>query len=343
MRSSTISKYIGRLACAAAVAAAACLPAYAQQSSEEVDPARSAFFEKLKGKKVVFVAHNQASEQGQVWFQSLKDTLEPLGVNVAVRDAKFDPAVGAQALTQAIAQGVDMLVVWSPDRSSYARLIKQAEQKGIWVVSMNMGSSSVADNFIGPDWMDITKRQLEASAKACEGKSGKISIVGGANNSAVDVLGMAGINAALKNHPELKIVNSQFADWDANKAKDITGAVLKQNPDLCAVIGMWNLMDYGTAAAISEAGLTGKVFLSTSGSGLADGACDRVKNGAFDLYVSYNVQRQYDQIATVVQALLGSDVKPGELKSFSYTPLTDITKANSDAPGACWTLAQFGK
>lgn len=343
MQSWNVSIRLARLACAAALVAGTALPAVAQQTRKEVDPAAAAFFDKTKGRKVVFIAHNQASEQGQVWFQALKDTLEPLGATVEVRDAKFDPAVGAQALTQAIAQGVDMLVVWSPDRRSYARLIKQAQDKGIWVVSMNMGSATVADNFIGPDWMEITRRQLDASARACKGKSGKISVVGGANNSAVDVLGMAGIQAALKSHPGLKIVNSQFADWDANKAKDITAAVLKQNPDLCAVIGMWNLMDLGTAAAIAEAGLAGKVFLSTSGSGLADGACARVKNGAFDLYVSYNVQRQYDQIATVVPALLGSEGKPGQLKSFSFTPLTSITKANVDDPGACWTLKQFGK
>jgi ribose transport system substrate-binding protein len=344
MKSWSIWKFIPKAVCAAALATVfAIAPAHAQQTPDEVDPARGAFFQKLKGKKVVFISENQASEQGEIWLQALKETLEPHGVSVEVRDAKFDPAVGAQAMTQAIAQGVNMLVVWSPDRNSYARLIKQAQQKGIWVVSMNMGSSVVADNFIGPDWMDITGRQVEASAKACQGKSGKISIVGGANNSAVDVLGMAGINAALKKHPELKVVNDQFADWDANKAKDITAAVLKQNPDLCAVIGLWNLMDVGAAAAISEAGMTGKVFMSTSGSGLADGACARIKTGAFDHYVSYNVQRQYDQIGTVVQALLGSDAKPGELKSFSFTPLTDITKENVDKPGSCWTLNQFRK
>jgi ribose transport system substrate-binding protein len=332
MRAS-ISIAVGVLVLGSSLAAA-----YAQQSAAEVDPLRDAFYKKFKGKKLVFISENQASEQGQTWLKAMKDTLEPLGVSVEVRDTKFDTSVGAQAFTQAIAQGVDVIVAWSPDRSSYAKLIQQAEAKGIYVLSMNMGSSATPDSFVGPDWMDITRRQLEASAEACKGKSGKISIVGGANNSAVDVLGMAGINEALKNHPDLKIVNSQAADWDANKAKAITSTVLKQNPDLCAVIGLWNLMDEGAAAAIAEAGLTGKVFLSTSGSGLNPGACNRVNDGTFDLYVSYNVQMQYVQIGTMLQTLISSGLKPGSIKSTSYTPLTDITKANANKSGVCWSL-----
>ena len=65
----------------------------------------------------------------------------------------------------------------------------------------------------------------------------------------------------LAKHPEIKVVSNQAADWDASKAKAITQTVLKQNPDLCGIVGFWDGMDIGTAAAIKEAGLTGKVFL----------------------------------------------------------------------------------
>ena len=82
--------------------------------------------------------------------------------------------------------------------------------------------------------------------------------------------------------------------------------MLKQNPDLCGIVGFWDGMDIGTAAAIKEAGLTGKVFLATSGGGEHKGACELVKSGAFDLDMSYDVPTQaaqhgrHDQVAAVV-------------------------------------------
>ena len=65
-------------------------------------------------------------------------------------------------------------------------------------------------------------------------------------------------------------------------------------------------MDIGTAAAVKEAGLTGKVFVATSGGGERKGACELVKSGAFDLNLSYDVPTQaradgrHHQVAAVV-------------------------------------------
>jgi ribose transport system substrate-binding protein len=317
------------------------LPTQAQDDSAQVDPQRAAYYDAFKGKKLVFISENQASEQGQVWYKSMQDTLLPLGMSVSVRDTKYDTSVGAQAFQEAIADGANVIAVWNADRSSYARLIQQAEHNGIYIVEINMGSSAPGDSFVGPDWQSIMRRQIDATAAFCTGKSEKIAIVGGITNSAVDVLGMEGVDAGLKAHPELKVVSHQYANWDANQAKDITAAVLQQHPDLCGVVGSWNLMDEGEAAAISEAGLKGKVFLSTSGSGLSNGACDRVKDGTFNLYVSYNTQMQYVQIATVLQTLISSQLKPGTMTSVSYTPLTNITSANAGRPALCWSLDQF--
>ena len=131
--------------------------------------------------------------------------------------------------------------------------------------------------------------------KACKGKSNKIAIVQGAPTAAASAYTLKGVENVLAKHPEIKVVSNQAADWDAAKAKAITQTVLKQNPDLCGIVGFWDGMDIGTAAAIKEAGLTGKVFLATSGGGEQKGACDLVKSGAFDLDISYDVPTQAQQ------------------------------------------------
>ena len=118
---------------------------------------------------------------------------------------------------------------------------------------------------------------------------------------------------------------------------------MQQNPDLCGVIGFWDGMDIGTAAAVKEAGLTGKVFVATSGGGERKGACELVKTGALDLDLSYDVPTQAAQMAGLIKYLLSSGVKPGSIKGSSYTTLIPITKDNAGSETACWNLSDLKK
>ncbi len=114
--------------------------------------------------------------------------------------------------------------------------------------------------------------------------------------------------------------------------------MLKQHPDLCGIIGFWDGMDIGTAAAVKEAGLTSKVFLATSGGGEQKGACDMVKSGGFDLDISYDVPTQASNMAAMIKWLVQGGVKPGAAKQNIYTTLIPITKANASLDSTCWKL-----
>ena len=220
---------------------------------------------------------------------------------------------------------------------------KRAEKAGIYVVQINMGSAYRSSAFVGANWIEIGERDTEAVVNACKGKSNKIAIVQGALSAAASAYTLRGVSNVLAKHPEIKVVSSQAADWDAAKAKAITQTVLKQHPDLCGIVGFWDGMDIGTAAAVKEAGLTGKVFLATSGGGERRGACDLVKTGAFDLDLSYDVPTQAAQMAGTIKWLLSSGAKPGSVKGSEYTTLIPITKANADVPTTCWDLGVLKK
>jgi ribose transport system substrate-binding protein len=202
-----------------------------------------------------------------------------------------------------------------------------------------MGSAYRSTAFIGANWIEIGERDAGAVVDSCKGKSNKIAIIQGALSAAASAYTLKGVENVLAKHPEIQVVSSQAADWDAAKAKAITQTVLKQHPDICGIVGFWDGMDIGTAAAVKEAGLTGKVFVATSGGGETRGACDQVKSGAFDLDVSYDVPTQAADMAAMIKWLLASGMKAGETKSSIYTTLVPITKANADAPGTCWSLA----
>jgi ribose transport system substrate-binding protein len=302
------------------------------------EPFREPYLKALQGKVVAYLPVAMSFDLAQGWLAGLKRELEPLGVKIVVRDPNWSTNAGAQALTNLISEKPDVIIAHNPDVQTYAKLLQKAESSGIDVVQINMRSSYPTTAFVGADWVDIGQKATTAVVDFCKGKSNKIAIMQGQLSAAASAYTLKGVEDVLAKHPEIKVVSSQAADWDASKAKGIAQTVLKQNPDLCGIVGFWDGMDIGTAAAIREAGLTGKVFLATSGGGEQKGACDQVKNGSFDLDLSYDVPTQASNMAAMIKWLLVSGLKPGTAKASIYTTLIPITKGNASAEGTCWSL-----
>jgi ribose transport system substrate-binding protein len=336
-----LSGMIRSAAATAVLCIVAAVPALAQQGLDE--PFQGAFKQALAGKTVGYVPVAMNFDLTEGWFAGVKKELEPYGMKVIVRDPNWSTNAGAQALTTLISEKPAAIIVHNPDVQTYAKLMQRAENEGIYIIQINMGSVYRSSAFVGANWIEIGERDTEAVVKACEGKSNKIAVVQGALSAAASAYTLKGVENVLAKHPEIKVVSSQAADWDAAKAKGITQTVLKQNPDLCGIVGFWDGMDIGTAAAVKEAGLTGKVFVATSGGGERKGACELVKSGAFDLNVSYDVPTQAADMAAMIKWLLSSGAKPGSIKGSAYTTLIPITKENADSSTACWNLADLKK
>ena len=302
------------------------------------EPFRDGYKKALAGKTVGFIPVAMGFDLALGWYQGLKKELEPSGMKVVARDPNWNTNAGAQAFTALIAEKPAVIVIHNPDVQTYAKLIAKAEAEGIYVVQINMRSSQPSTVFVGADWVDVGERDAQAVVDSCKGKSNKIAIVQGAPTAAASAYTLKGVENVLAKNPQVKVVSNQAADWDAAKAKALTQTVLKQHPDLCGIVGFWDGMDIGTAAAIKEAGLTGKVFLATSGGGEQKGACDQVKAGSFDFDLSYDVPTQASNMAAMIKWLVQNGIKPGSAKQNIYTTLVPITKENASADGTCWKL-----
>jgi ribose transport system substrate-binding protein len=319
----------------ATVAALCAGPAFAQGID---DPTREPFYSKLEGKKVAFVPVAMGFDLTEGWAAGMRDQLEPLGITFEIRDPSWNTDAGAQAITSLITEKPDVMVIHNPDVQSYARLLKKAEDAGIYVVQVNMNSSYSTDAFIGADYVGLGERMANRLIEECspeKGGSGEIAIVQGVLTAAASAYQMQGLNNVLSKHPDMKVVSNQAADWDATKARNITATAIQQHPDLCGVVGFWDVMDLGTGAAIKESGK--EIFLITSGGG-NKAACDGLANGTYSEVVSYDVPGQARDIATMIENLLQHGQEPGSVKSTLFSPLTFLTKDNM-TPESCWTLA----
>lgn len=301
------------------------------------DPTRAPYYASFTGKKVAYVPVAMGFDLTEGWAAGLRAALEPLGVEILIRDPSWNTGAGAQAITSLIAEKPDVMVVHNPDVQSYARLLKKAEEAGIYVVQVNMRSSYSTDAFVGVDYVGLGEQianRLIAKCSPANGGSGKIAITQGVLTAAASIYQMQGINSVLSKHPEMKLVSSQAADWDGTKAKNITATVIQQHPDLCGIAGFWDVMDVGTAAAIKESGKN--VYLLTQGGG-NQSACDALANGTFSEVAVYNVMGQARDMANVIKELLQHKEKAGTTKTTLFTQLEFLTKDNVK-PGQCWTL-----
>lgn len=309
-----------------------------------VDPSRAGYFDAFKGKKVAFVPIAMGFDLAQAWSSQLQKQADELGYSYVVRDPNWSTDAGAQALTQLISEKPDLIVVHSPDIQSYARLLKEADAAGIYTVQINMKSAYMSEAYVGSDYNNLGEQAADLIVKQCgkdSGKSGKVSIVQGVLTGGASVYQIEGVQRVFAQHPEIKVVSNQAADWDASKAKAITQTVLQQNSDLCGIIGFWDGMDTGIGAAVREAGKTGQVYVVTSGGG-AQADCDNIDNGTFSAVISYNAMAQGRDLNTMIKTLFEVKPKPGTMKVIDYSPLTILTK-DTAKPGSCWALPTAAK
>jgi ribose transport system substrate-binding protein len=303
------------------------------------DAFRAPYADAFKGKKVAYIPLSMGIDVAQGWTAVWKKQADALGYQFVVRDPNWNTSVGAQALTQLIGEKPDVIIIQNPDLQSYARLAKRAEDAGIYVLQIQQSSALQTEGFVGPDWVDLGSLLVDAIHKRCgsgTGTSGKIAILQGQLTAAASLYQIRGVMNELAKYPDLKVVSNQAADWDASKGNAVIKTVVQQNPDLCGIVGFWDGQDVGAAAAVDEAGLKGKVFIATSGSGEA-ATCKNITDGKFSDVVNMDIPGGARDINTMIRFLLQTKPKPGTMKASLYVPLRVMTK-ETVKPTDCYTL-----
>ena len=300
---------------------------------------RDPYYEKLKGKKVLFVPLAMGFDLTEGWAAIMRRQAKDLGYTFEIRDPNWSTDAGTRAITDAIAQKPDLLIVHNPDLQSYAKLEQRAVQAGIKVLQVNLETVNPTDTYIGADWVKVGLIEAQALVDHCgkeSGKSGKVAILEGQPTAASNLYELYAYNHVFADHPEIQVVADQAATYDPTKARAITETVLQQHPDLCGIVGNWDNQDVGAGAAVQAAGKTGQVFIVTSGGGSKTG-CDNISKGLLSEIVSYDVPLQGDALNQAIVELLLSPAKAGTVQTTYFTPLTLQTK-DTISPRQCWTL-----
>ncbi|MCW2305837.1 sugar ABC transporter substrate-binding protein [Rhodobium gokarnense] len=322
---------------AAAVMAAtalAALPANAE------DPAPAAYAAALKDKRVLLVPMAMGFDLAQGWAAILKHEVEAFGGVFETRDPNWSVEAGAQAITEAIASDPkpDVLVVMSPDLNSYSKLMKRAQQAGIYVLLVDNPANFKADAYLGSDWTELGRLEAEAVVAGCgPDSSKKIGLVQGDQVNATSLFQYAGIMEVLEKYPDFEVVAKPDSNWDATTSRNVTTTMLQQHPEICGIIDFWDGDATGAAAAIRDAGKEDQVFLVTTGGGEKTADCDRIADGTYGAVVMTELKQESYNMVTMIKYLLQSGQPAGTSSAYIYTLLHATTKDNM-MPDSCWDL-----
>ncbi len=193
-----------------------------------------------------------------------------------------------------VTKGVKAICIAPMDSEALLPCLAEAQEAGVVVVNLDNRLNAGTAEQLGMDPIPFVGVSDEDSAylaaKAiCEaiGGAGNVAIIEGIQSADNAQQRKAGAERAFNEYPDITIVASQTANWNAEEGLTVFTNILQANPDITGVFCANDAMSFGVIQAIEAAGKTGQIFVASIDA--EDAAIENVKNG-IELATVYNNQ-----------------------------------------------------
>ncbi len=159
-----------------------------------------------------------------------------------------------------IEQAPDAIVVEPLGRAASTAVIKRAIDAGIPVVLCANGIEG--EDFttrVDVDFYEVAYKSGDGMAKLMGGKGNVVVFNGIAGVDSTETWQAAALDA-LKNYPDIKVIATEYAQWNIATAKQKMEALMAANPQIDAVWAGGGEMALGAALAFQDAGVDFPVF-----------------------------------------------------------------------------------
>ncbi|QDU62210.1 D-ribose-binding periplasmic protein precursor [Planctomycetes bacterium Pan216] len=165
-----------------------------------------------------------------------------------------------------VAAGVDAIVIAPADSKALVPALRRARDAGIVVVNIDnrldkevLEQEGIAIPFVGPD----NRNGALAVAKSLEGKlatGDAIAVLEGIRTSFNGTQRRLGFEEAASG-AGWEIVDSQSAQWEMSKANTIASSMLREHPEIKAILAANDSMALGAVAAAKATGRGGDLLI----------------------------------------------------------------------------------
>jgi ribose transport system substrate-binding protein len=177
-----------------------------------------------------------------------------------------DTAAQIKIVQQMVVEHVDAIVIAPADSKALVPVLADAAAKGVIIVNIDnkldadaLKEKNLVVPFVGPDNRKGAKLVGDHLAKQLKAGD-KVGILEGVSTTFNAQQRTAGFQDAMK-AVGANVVGVQSGQWEMDKANTVASAMLREHPDLRALLCGNDNMALGAVAAVKSAGKTGKVFV----------------------------------------------------------------------------------
>jgi ribose transport system substrate-binding protein len=248
-------------------------------------------------------------------------------------DVKFDGPVNEKDIEEqikivdaAINEKVDAIVLAASDYTKLIDVVERADAQKIPVVIIDSElNSNKIKAFVGTDNIDAGNKLGQTLVEKL-GKSCKIAVMSFIKGAATSDQREQGVFQELNKYPNIKVVSTLYSSSDENIAYGLTKTLIKENPDLDAIVCTNAYGTVGTARAVEEEGKAGSIKII--GFDSTPEEISFVEKGVIDALV---VQNPFNMGYLGVKYALDS-IKKKAVPQYTNTESTYIDKNNMYQP-----------
>lgn len=215
--------------------------------------------------EVGFLIHAFDKERWENDRDYFVENVRELGGTVKVMNAENDADKQLAQAKELLANGVDVLVVVPVDQFAAAAIVKAAHAQDVKVISYDrLIKNCKLDYYVSTDNVEIGS--LQASYLTTIQPIGKYALIGGAmsdNNSQLLYLGQRNVLQPLVDRGDIQIVYNEFTEaWEESEGYEHAKVLLKEHPDVDAIIAGNDELAMGVLRAIKEAGKEDQILIA---------------------------------------------------------------------------------
>jgi ABC-type sugar transport system substrate-binding protein len=197
------------------------------------------------------------NEWNKNYEKKVIEKCEAWGWEYQIFDAKQDANKQIDDVRSVINQGFDAMTIQAVDMAALAPVVEEAADAGVIVVDhYGFTEEQVPGDKIYQNLFDqkgAGKLQAEEFIKI-NGETGKVAIIAGLTGASNAMARTEGFMEVLNKYPGIEVVQTEYCDWDTQKAQTAAENILTAHPDLCAFLVQDDGMSKGVWNAIEAAG-----------------------------------------------------------------------------------------
>ena len=261
------------------------------------------------------------------WANQAKKELEAANptLKIIVKTAATTPDQANQLQDMLVVNKINALVILPLESASLTQPVTQLKNKGVFVTVVDRGLTkpNAQHAYVAGDNTAFGRIPAEYLAKKLNGK-GNIVVLRGMP-STIDNERVDAFNAEIKKHPNIKVLDAKFGNWNRDDAFKVMQDYLTRFKQIDAVWASDDDMAIGVLKAIEQAKRTDikEVF---GGAG-AKPAVKKIMDGdkLIQANVSYSPKFIYDAIKLTANARLKGEALPAK----TIVPSVLITRENA--------------